>query len=232
MTARPDTVLDAETYWRTYYADTFRFGQGTEHVLDLLTHIPPVSTWTDLGAGSESLLWACALEAQKLTAIDNDAHRLATLATTARAARPRGVHQVALALGGTPPTTTAFAERCRSLKTTLRADLLAPDVPLLSPACDALGAQLVTQFGLLGLTTTPGEFTDAFAGLHARLPTHGWAAGANWVSADATDRVHLTHDLYQSALARAGLDTLQVRCVASTDSDFPLVWTYLARRQP
>ncbi|MES0833118.1 hypothetical protein [Nocardiopsis tropica] len=231
MSDTPSTVLDADSYHRLYYADTFRFGQGTEHILDLLTQIPPVATWTDLGAGSQSLLWACALTAGRLTAVDVDALRLAHLTTAARAGQPRGVHRVALALAGTNPTTQTFAARCRRLPTTLTADLLTP-APHPPPLRLALGADLITQFGLLGLTTTPPQFIDAFTRLHTHLPPGGWAAGANWVPATRDTRIHLTHALYRHTLHRAGLDLLHLAALPSTDPDFPLVWTYLARRHP
>jgi hypothetical protein len=222
----PRTVLDAAPYWDTYYGDTFRFGQGTEHILDLLARIPPVHSWTDLGVGSESLLWATALDAGRLSAVDADPARLATLTRFARDGRPRGVHQVALALCGRGPD--AFTRRCRALTATLAADCLTPHrIP-----SAVLGSDLVTQFGLLGLTGTPAQFTDTFTRLHAHLPEHGWAAGANWVAADPAGRVHLTHDLYRRAARAAGLHLLHLERIPSTDAQFPFVWTYLARRTP
>lgn len=232
MTASPTTILDADAYWCTYYADFFRFGQGTEHILDLLTCIPPVPTWTDLGAGSESLLWACALTAQTLTAVDYDPRRLAILTEAARSARPRGIHRVALALTRNTPTSETFATRCRSLRTTLTADLLTPHHPHPPVLRRALEADLITQFGLLGLTTAPAAFICAFTRLHTYLPPGGWAAGANWVPAVPTGRVLLTYALYRYALQRAGLQPLYIQALPSTDPDFPLLWIYLARRHP
>ncbi|GAA1464571.1 hypothetical protein NE857_08995 [Nocardiopsis exhalans] len=222
----PRTVLDAVPYWDTYYGNTFRFGQATEHILDLLSQVPPVPTWTDLGAGSESLLWATALDTRDLTAVDTDPDRLATLAVFARTSRPRGVHQVALALCGRGPE--HFTDRCRSLTATLVADCLSPGrLPTW-----ALRADLLTQFGLLGLCRDPLHFTDTFVRLHAHLPENGWAVGANWVAADSTGRVHLTHQTYRHAARRAGLHLLHLDRIPSTDPQFPLVWTYLARRMP
>lgn len=222
----PRTVLDAGPYWNTYYGDTFRFGQATEHILDLLGQVPPVRTWTDLGAGSESLLWATALDARHLTAVDIDHARLATLTEFARAGRPRGIHQVALALCGRDPE--HFTDRCRSLTSTLVADCLSPDQ--IPPT--VLGTDLLTQFGLLGLCRDTRHFTDAFVRLHAHLPENGWAAGANWVAADPTGRVHLTHQIYRHAAHRAGLRLLHLDRIPSTDEQFPFAWIYLARRMP
>ncbi|MBB4934429.1 hypothetical protein F4561_005737 [Lipingzhangella halophila] len=222
----PRTVLDAALYWDTYYADVFRFGQGTEHILALLGRTPPVHTWSDLGSGSESLLWSIALNARRLTSVDTDPDRLATLTAFARTGRPRGIHTVALALCGRDAD--AFPQHCRCLTSTLVADCLTPErLPL-----RVLSADLLTQFGLLGLCRNTGHFTDAFTRLHAHLPEHGWAAGANWVPADSTGRVHLTHGAYQHAARQANLHLLQLDRLPSTDPDFPHIWTYLARRIP
>lgn len=222
----PRTVLDAAPYWDTYYGDTFRFGQGTEHILDLLSQIPPVRSWTDVGAGSESLLWATALDVDHLIAVDADSDRLTTLTEFARAGRPRGVHQVALALRG--HDLGHFTERCRSLTSTLTTDCLQPG-PL---PTRVFGADLLTQFGLLGLCRHTRHFIDAFTRLHTHLPENGLAAGANWAAAPTIGRVHLTHQTYRHAAHHAGLRLLHLDRIPSTDPQFPLVWTYLARRMP
>ncbi len=73
------TVADAEEYWHRYYAEQFRFGLGTEDILAALTQTPPVNNWADLGCRSESMLWAIALRAKQLVAVDIDPQRLDTV---------------------------------------------------------------------------------------------------------------------------------------------------------
>ncbi|WP_059008003.1 hypothetical protein [Streptomyces specialis] len=90
---RPATAPAADAYWQRHYAGAFRFGEGTEDILAALTHLPPAASWADLGSGSESLLWAGALRAGRLTAVDADPARLALLARFAARARPRPVHR-------------------------------------------------------------------------------------------------------------------------------------------
>ncbi len=63
-----DTAAGPREYWDRYYAQQFRFGLGTEDILAALMQIPPVRTWADLGSGSESMLWAIGLRAQRLVA--------------------------------------------------------------------------------------------------------------------------------------------------------------------
>lgn len=76
------TVAGAQEYWRRYYAEQFRFGLGTEDILATLMQIPPVDSWVDLGCGSESMLWAIALRARRLVAVDGEVE-LSTLLAAA-----------------------------------------------------------------------------------------------------------------------------------------------------
>ncbi len=222
------TVADAHEYWRRYYAEQFRYGQGTEDVLTSLMHIPPVDTWVDYGSGSESLLWAIALRARRLIAVDLDPARLDILRQFAHSAQPRGVHTTALRLCGRSDP-DAFASRCQSLTGLVLADCLTGRVPT-ELAEESL--ELVTQFGLLGLCRDIAHFTDRFTELHRVLSPGGWCAGANWVAREQTGRVQLTEALYQHAARQAGIHLLLLHRVPSTDPDFPAVWIYIGRRTP
>lgn len=227
-----DTVADAGTYWRRYYAERFRFGLGTEDILASLMQIPPVGNWADLGCGSESILWAIALRVSRLVAVDVDAQRLEILRQFATAGRPRGVHTTALRLcGRTDPGD--FEMRCRSLAALVHADCLAealPDDPHLATG----SFNLVTQFGLLGLCRDAEHFTTSFTRMHRLLVPGGWTAGANWVAHDPSGRVELTEQLYRDAAARAHVDLLLLSRITSADPHFPAVWTYVGqtRRTP
>lgn len=225
------TIRDAAEYHATYYADEFRYGQGTEDLLALLAGLPPVRTWVDLGAGSESLLWAIPLRAQALVAIDRDPQRLALLRAAAEAAAPRGVHRTALQL--TERSLADWVARCRSLREVIVADLLDGELPP-HPALARASADLVTQFGLLGLAPTAEAFLARFAALHRHLLAPGGiAAGANWVATDpatANTRVRLSAPLYQRATLRARIRLHALRCLPITgDPDFSHVWLYAGR---
>lgn len=220
------TVADAREYWQRYYGERFEFGHGTEDVLAALMQVPPVGTWIDYGSGSESMLWALALRARRLIAVDSDPVRLDILRRFAAAARPRGVHITAQWLCGRPAR-DAFARRCGSLARLALADCLTGPVPAGLAREDI---ELVTQFGLLGLCRDATHFTDRFTELHRVLRPGGWCAGANWVARDPAGRVELTEELYQRAAHEAGMSLLLVRRVRSTDPDFPAVWTYVGRR--
>lgn len=221
------TVTGPEDYWQRYYAEEFRFGEGTEDVLAALTQIPPVSTWADLGSGSESMLWGIALRARRLVAVDADEQRLKILRQFTTAGRPRGVHTVALGLcGRTDPGD--FQERCQSLSALVRADCLAGSLPA-DPHLTPGSFGLVTQFGLLGLCRNANHFKSSFAAIHALAAPDGWTAGANWVARNPRGRVELTEHLYRSAAAHAGVRLMLLNRITSADPDFPAVWIYVGR---
>lgn len=220
-----DTVAGAQEYWRRYYAEEFRFGLGTEDILATLMQIPPVDTWVDLGCGSESMLWAIALRARRLTAVDADPQRLGLLRRFVATGQPRGIHTTALRLcGRTQPD--AFATRCRSLSAMIEADCLAAPLPT-DPPLTPGSFELVTQFGLLGLCRDTQHFTTSFVHLHRLLAPGGWVAGANWVARHPQGRVELSEHLYRDAAARAGVHLLLLHQITSADPDFPAVWIYL-----
>ena len=222
----PQAIAGAGEYWERYYAEEFIFGLGTEHILAALRQVPPVGTWADLGAGSESLLWSLALDTRRLVAVDRDGQRLRTLRAYAGARQPRGAYRTALALCGR--TSGDFALRCDRLAATVAADCLTgPSLPL-RPAC----AELVTQFGLLGLASTPARFTSAWVACHDPLAPGGWTVGANWVAIGQPGRIRLTRQLYQAAFARCGITPQLIEQVTvSGDPDFDSVWIYLGRKQ-
>jgi hypothetical protein len=220
------TVADAQQYWQRYYAEQFRAGLGTEDILAALMQIPPVDTWADLGCGSESMLWAIALRARQLVAIDIDEQRLQILRQFTAAGRPRGVHTTALRLcGRTDPDD--FPLRCRSVAALIRADCLAGPLPA-GPHLAPGSFELVTQFGLLGLCRNAEHFTTCFSAIHRLLTPGGWTAGANWVTRHPQGRVELTEQLYQTAATRAGVHLL-LNQINSDDPGFPTVWTYVGR---
>jgi SAM-dependent methyltransferase len=221
------TVADARAYWRRYYAEQFRFGLGTEDILAALMQVPPVRRWVDLGCGSESMLWAIALRARRLVALDADPQRLDILRRFVATAQPRGVHTTALRLcGRTRPD--EFAARCQSLCAVIQADCLAGPLPA-DPNLTPGSFDLLTQFGLLGLCRDVEHFTASFVRLHRLLAPGGWAAGANWAARHQHGRVELGERLYRDAADRAGVHLLLLHRIASTDPDFPAVWMYVGK---
>lgn len=229
------TVTGPAAYLDTYYNEAFIYGMGTEDIISALRLIPPVGTWLDLGAGSESLFWSIALSARTLLAVDADPQRLDLLKELAAHSEPRGAYRTVLEMCGR--TTADFAERQTRL-TTARADCLTGE-PLVLPPAPQDGFDLVTQFGLFGLTPDPERFRSCWAHAHAWLKVSGWSAGANWIAAPghhatghhATGRVALTYDLYAGAMAASGITPqILTRIPIHGDPDFTALWLYLGRK--
>jgi SAM-dependent methyltransferase len=220
------TIAAAQEYWDRYYSEKFVTGLGTENILAALRAVPPQRAWLDLGAGSESLLWSIPLRAECLIAVDLDSQRLRILRAYAAARHPRGAYQAALDLCDCTPAD--FAVRCRSLAVTLVADCLNGGPLPFTPS----SVNLVTQFGLLGLTAHPADFLACWARAHIPLAPGGWCAGANWSSTVlGHGRVLLGEDLYAEAFASSGITPLLITRVPVTgDPDFDSVWLYLGRK--
>lgn len=215
------TAIGAHDYWDTYYADEFVFGLGTEHVIELLNEIPPVDSWIDVGAGSESLFWACALSAERLVAVDTEPARLALLWRSSHASAPRGSYRTVLRLSRR--TAAEWATVRSSLVGTVVADCLTATPPV------AQRADLVTQFGLLGLTETRAQFQRSFAALAQLAHPGGWIAGANWMATGRPDRLLLDEELYRASLQRCRVTDVRLRRIASADPEYPYLLSYLAR---
>jgi hypothetical protein len=224
------TVAGPLAYLDTYYNAVFRYGMGTEPIIDALRRIPPVDDWLDLGAGSESLFWSIPLSARTLLAVDVDRRRLDLLEQIAARPEPRGAYRTVLEMCGRTPAD--FAARRASL-TTLRADCLSGE-PLQLAQAPSDGFDVVTQFGLLGLTTGPDRFRSCWTRAHARLKPGGWCAGANWIAAPGhhgTGRVTLTHDLYTDAMHATGITPqILTRVPIHGDAAFTALWLYLGRK--
>jgi hypothetical protein len=220
------TISGARDYWNLYYGDQFIAGQGTEEVIAALLDVRPVGIWLDLGAGSESLLWSIPLRAERLIAVDLDPKRLALLRTYAASHRPRGAYQTVLERSRR--TSADFVDRCGRLVAEVIADCLTgQSLPFMPES-----AELVTQFGLLGLAASSEQFFASWQAIHEPLAAGGWCAGANWQATADRDRVRLSNCLFTSAFGLAGITPmLIIRVSVAGDADFDSVWIYLGRKQ-
>ncbi|WP_410650399.1 class I SAM-dependent methyltransferase [Amycolatopsis sp. cmx-4-54] len=216
------TTLDAHEYRDTYYARQFVYGMGTEQILAMLRTLPQVGSWLDLGCGSESLLWACALRAAGLTAVDLDPARLELLRVNATSAEAQGAYRTALQLGGR--TQADWRSLCALVTDVRVADCLGGD------AGDLPQADLVTQFGLLGLCDDERHFAERVAWMAEKTVPGGLLAGANWMSAVHPGRLRLDEELYRSAFTDAGVELTDLRRIPGSDTDYPEIWAYVGRR--
>ncbi|SEF37122.1 hypothetical protein SAMN05421837_112235 [Amycolatopsis pretoriensis] len=217
------TTLDAHEYRDTYYARQFVYGMGTEEILTMLRSVPAIDTWLDLGCGSESLLWACALRAGRLTAVDVDPDRLDLLRLNATSTEPRGAYETALQLGGRTPA--EWNSLCALVSDVRVADCLD------GAAGNLPRSELVTQFGLLGLCRDEQHFGERVTWMTDLVVPGGLVAGANWMSAVHPDRLGLHEELYRTAFADAGVELDNLLRISSSDTDYPEIWAYTGSRR-
>ena len=214
--------MDAQQYWQSYYSQPFVYGMGTEVILGMLRRLPAVKNWVDIGCGSESLLWACALRAEHLTAVDSDSERLELLQRNAQQPRPSGSYETAMELGGREPHEWGLI--CRTLQTTITADCLHGD------GAELPRGELITQFGLLGLCSDSDQFAERFSWMAQLTTANGMLAGANWMSAIHPGRLQLTEALYQDSCVAAGVELIELTRIPSIDPNYPEIWAYVGRR--
>lgn len=217
----------AEAYAARHYRGRYRYGEGTEQILAMLGSVPPVDRWADLGSGAQTLLWAWAVSARSVIAVDADPHQLHLLHQRADAASLDPVHDTVAHLCGRDPA--GFADLCRTLTATVQADCLT--APIEHPGLPAASFGLVTQFGLLGLCRDAAHFTAAFTSVHRLAAPGGWVAGANWTARDGAGRVRLSAALYRAAARAADVELTLLERIDSADPDFPSLWIYLGNRR-
>lgn len=215
-------TTSAQTYWRNYHDREFIHGMGTEHVLQALTEIPAADTWADIGSGSESLMWACALDVHTLAAADSDGDRLRLLEQNRSLADPPRTYQMAMHMAGRSADHWS-AVRTMNVETAV-VDCLSGKPPF------QRSFDLVTQFGLLGLCRDRRHFDACFDALARMVRPGGWFVGANWQAADLTGRVVPSRELYTTAIERTGMQCFRAARIVSTDPDYPAVWLSVAKR--
>jgi len=217
------TSLTARDYWKQHYGDELIEGWGTDILIERLRQLPSVDYWIDLGSGSETLFWACALPpADHITAIDNDPIRLALLLELAATESPRGAYHDVLRRAGRTGDDWAWIRA--QLNTVSVADCLSGETPSVVHR-----APLVTQFGLLGLTNDIRHFGESYSALSRLCEPGGLFVGANWVASDLTGRACLDEATLTKTIRQCGGQLLELEHIDSADPAYPGIWYHVTR---
>lgn len=169
----------ANCYFRLNYGSPFRTGQGTEIILRELQENAVEGTWLDLGCGSNSFFWRSAMPNNlKLTGVDYDADTL----ELAKDLQRSGYRQGAFEYAHNHFSSLSWKEYYDISSQFLRMDLLNGNLDEL-PMAD-----MVTEFGLLGLCKNKTHFGQRLMSFLHHVNVNGLLIGANWIFSDKKSR--------------------------------------------
>jgi hypothetical protein len=226
----PDSTEYFQRYFTVYFQDEFIPGQGTEQVLDTLAGLGPFRRWLDLGAGPSTLFWSLALaDVRDIHCADASPEALTVLRDFVRGSGPppRCYQQILRRYGRDEAHFQAMRSRVRGYHVfDVRNDW--PD------SFTEGDFDLVTEFGLFGLSKGPEAYRDCFHRLAAHMPAGGHAVGVDWIRSaefiakEKHDNTYLSEDLIRAAIWDAGLDLSRVEwCPIAGDDlyDALIVWS-------
>jgi hypothetical protein len=185
---------------------------GTEHILEALHRWGRGDAWMDLGAGTSTLFWTCALNSvQSITVVDVSPEALCVLNRVVCSPQVPQCYLDALAMYGRSDN---HVMRFRSV----RWRYLVFDFSRSWPIALKLNRyDLITAFGCFGLAEGPNHFRRSIALASASLALGGTIIGANWIrTPDAIrtkgyDTSFLSSEFVASALNECGLELCEVK---------------------
>ena len=215
------------SYLLDYYNDEFRKNQGTEDILAMLSMHGRGGNWLDVGAGPATLFWAMALE--KIRTLDCTEICVEGIKVlhdfVLSGAIPRCYQEASDLLG----LSKGRLEQPRKLPIRYMIfDAMAPWPAQLSEQYD-----LITAFGVYGLSPSESAYMQNFHYMKPALRPDGRALGANWVrSTSMIERVggdnrYLRPDLIKQAALLYGYKILhlsEVTIINDPNYDRIILW--------
>lgn len=193
-----------QKYANEYYNDAFRPHQGTEVILNVLRDQAPSGVWLDMGAGPATLFWGLMLNGIKeIHCSELFEEGLYTLNDFFRSEDIPRCYQDVMDIYGISPHTPA---RLRSLPR----KYIIFDALRNWPEDFHYTYDLITSFGVFGLTLTEEEYIQCFSYMKPYLKKGGVAVGANWIRSQSfidsgnTDNRFMTMKLVEEAAERYG----------------------------
>lgn len=220
-------------YFAEYYYDSFRFGQGTEVILNVIQRYAPGGTWLDVGAGPATLFWGLVLkDIRELHCTELYIEGLKVLNDFIESdVVPQCYRDVMNTYG----IASNWLVSLRNLpRRYFLYDALQPwPTELLHVQYD-----LITAYGVFGLTTGAEDYKRCFSYLKPSLKDRGVVLGANWIRSQHfidkgnTDNRFMELDLVVQAAEIYGYELLHISQEAihgDPNYDSVIVW---ALRQP
>ena len=159
------------TYFDSYYGSKFRFGQGTEELLECINNFSKSGTLIDFGSGSNIYFWLMAFnDIEKATCVDISRESL----FVNEQIRNKNIFPKSIEY----PKNKYNKDYDLVLKTDVKYILK----DLFNETFDSNAKyNNVSQFGLLGLSKNEEEYINNFEKLFNLLLDKGVFIGANWV---------------------------------------------------
>lgn len=216
--ARLNVDAASLSYFTIYAEKNFSgplvYGMGTEHILAALDRWGRGGAWLDLGAGTSTLFWCCALDAvQSIAVVDVSTEALMVLNRMVRSSDvPQCYRDVLTMYGRDERHLTRFRE--------LDWRYLVFDFSQRWPAVlSGNSYDLVSAFGCFGLADGPDHFRRSVTQTAAHLAPGGTVVGANWlrtpaaIAAKGYDTSFLTAEFVAATLEKHGLEVCETTVV-------------------
>ena len=224
----PEQLARFRRYCQEYFNEEFRPGQGTEQILDALARHSTGGDWIDLGCGPSTLFWSLVLTGvRSVSCADISSEALQVLAEFVAGDQVPTCYRQVLAMYRRPPA--HLAEMRRLIRHYYRFDVTRPWPPELAEA----GFDLVTAFGIFGLSPSPAGYLGCFDHLRPHLRPGGRIIGGNWIRSqrlvelERHDNRYLTTGLAVEGIRRAGGEVLHCERVSIRGDPFydaVIVW--------
>jgi hypothetical protein len=205
----PEQLTKYRRYLAEYYNDEFRTGQGAEQILDTIDRYAGDGDWIDLGCGPSTLFWSLTMTGiRSVNCADISPEALTVLAEFVHSDEVPICYRQVLERYGRPPDHLATMRR--RVQRYFVLDVTRPwPTELAGVAFD-----LVTAFGIFGLSPSPATYLDCFEHLRPQLRPGGRIIGGNWIRSqrlvdeDGHDNRYLSTELVGQGIRRAGAELL------------------------
>ncbi|MBB4906200.1 class I SAM-dependent methyltransferase [Actinophytocola algeriensis] len=202
------------TYAQKNFSGPLAHGMGTEQILAALDRWGGGGEWLDLGAGTSTLFWCCALEeVASITVVDASVEALVVLDRIVRSSRVPRCYRDALAMYGRDERHLARFRDAGWRYLVFDFSQTWPD------AVPRSTYDLVTAFGCFGLADGPDHFHRSINETATRVAPGGTVIGANWlrtpdaIAEKGYDTTFLSTDFVADALETRGLEACEVTVV-------------------
>lgn len=215
-------------YFKQYYGSEFKYGQGTEVILDVLNRYGRGGKWLDLSGGTNTFFWSIALNnISDVTVMDIDEEAGIVLNEIREQRFANGCYEFALRKYKKEP------EDIYSIPISfVKADILSDNIEKYT----LQKFDIITQFGLWGLLKDENVYLQKIKDAEKRLKHDGILISANWtfegelIKKRGYDNGYLQKSLIEEFCEREGFDLLFLDEIKiQNDSEYSKVLIYVLR---